>query len=90
MTESEDGETYFGEMKNGVRNGFGQSNFKNGNIYIGHWKEDKMSGKGTFIWKSGGKYVGELENDNRNGFGKNYFSSGNTYEGQWKDDIFVG
>ena len=33
-------------------------------VYIGEWKNGKMNGKGTYIWKNGEKLVGEVRNSN--------------------------
>ena len=43
--------------------------FKKGNKYVGEYKDDKMSGQGTFIYLNGDKYVGEFRNDKKNGYG---------------------
>lgn len=38
--------------------------FTSGDKYIGEWKNGKMNGKGTYIWKNGEKLVGEFRNSN--------------------------
>ena len=47
-------DTYFGELLNGNRNGYGVNLFAAGHIYRGEWKENKRNGKGTFISSDGG------------------------------------
>ena len=37
---------YVGYSKNSMKNGIGQLIMQNGDIYKGHWKDDKRSGQG--------------------------------------------
>jgi len=45
----EEGSVYMGELKNGLRNGYGtmRLNSREGAVYKGNWKNDKMNGVGT-------------------------------------------
>ena len=40
------GDTYEGEYKDDIRNGFGIYKYKDGNRYEGEWKNDQKNGKG--------------------------------------------
>lgn len=42
---------YVGEMKNSMRNGYGELKFQNGSEYKGMWKNDVMHGEGEYITK---------------------------------------
>ena len=42
-----DGETYFGQLKNYKRDGYGVCTYVNGEVYDGRWKDGKKYGKGT-------------------------------------------
>ena len=44
--------------------------------YQGQFKEQKMNGKGKFIWKDGGSFEGQFLNDTINGKGKLIDSDG--------------
>ena len=85
---------YSGEMKNGLRHGYGTFNYyknkKNERKrYEGEWKDDKINGKGTMEWFDGGKYIGFWENDLKDGKGMYFYPNGNKfgrkkYEGDWE------
>lgn len=57
--------------------------------YKGDWQENKMHGKGTFIWADGRKYTGDVllalifqyVNDIKQGNGKFTFLDGSFYKG---------
>jgi hypothetical protein len=76
---------------NGVRNGFGYTEYQNGDKYIGDFKDNQQNGQGTYThMRSGNKYVGEHKNDKRNGQGTLYSSNGSVInQGIWADGIFV-
>jgi hypothetical protein len=89
----ENGEKYVGEWLNDLIHGRGVLSFPENDIlnrtsYDGEWKENALSGKGTFIWKTGQKYVGEWLNDTRHGYGVLTFAEDATalsYDGEWKE-----
>ena len=60
--------------------------YKNGDKYIGQWKEDNREGYGIVYYSNGNKYEGEFVNDIQNGYGKYYYSNGNWFEGEIKED----
>jgi hypothetical protein len=87
-----DGDTYEGDFKNDLRNGFGVLTYSKqsvGDYYKGLWRDGKMSGKGKLVWKTGETFEGNFENGLKNGFGVLSYSkesSGDYYEGHWKDN----
>ena len=71
-----DGNTYLGEVKNGIPNGKGILFFLDGRLYVGDWKNGYKHGQGTFTYSDGEKYVGEWK-DGREWDGTFYDKNGN-------------
>ena len=71
-----DGDTfnYTGEMKNGIREGFGRTTDTDGiTLYEGEYKNDKRDGFGAHHYRSGAvSYIGDFKNDERHGFGVSF------------------
>jgi hypothetical protein len=76
---------YYGEIKNGKRNGTGV-NVNGSNMYNGQWKDNKRDGEGTMVFANGDKYDGKWKDDKMNGEGIGIYKSGGEYNGDWKDD----
>ena len=76
---------------NGVRKGFGYTEYQNSDKYIGDFKDNKQNGQGTYTYmRSGNKYVGEFKDDKVNGQGTEYSSNGSIIrQGIWADGNFV-
>ncbi len=49
----ENGSIYTGPVKDGMMNGYGTLEFKNGEKYVGDFVNDKAHGKGKHTWPSG-------------------------------------
>ncbi len=79
---------------NGLKHGHGILTYaedSTGLSYDGEWKEDKLSGNGTLIWKNGQKYVGEFKDGLRHGEGILYSPNNEiTNQGRWEKDSFIG
>lgn len=82
---------YVGDSKgffSPVRHGYGSMRFnlsyadgdKSCVYYVGEWKDDKISGRGTMTYKNGGKYEGVFEAGKRVGGGTYYGTYGNIIE----------
>jgi hypothetical protein len=71
-----DGSKYFGEFKEGKRNGQGTHTYANGDKYIGEYKNDTCDGQGTLTYANGDKYVGEFQRCKRWGNGTFISSDG--------------
>ena len=59
-----DGSIYKGYFVQGKKQGFGMLSLKkekNNSVFEGEFKEDKICGKGKFIWENGKQYDGEWE-----------------------------
>ncbi|XP_059911334.1 alsin isoform X2 [Gadus macrocephalus] len=69
-----DGRIYTGSFKMGLEDGYGEfvSPTKNAGIqeqYLGHWKEGRMHGAGTYRYSSGEVYEGSFRDGVRHGHG---------------------
>ena len=64
------GYIYVGELKNGLKHGFGISYHKDGLVEHGNWKNDKLSGYGTIIVQDVDSYtIGEMRAGKPSGIG---------------------
>jgi len=45
----------------GVKDGRGLYSWKDGNKYIGEWKNNAINGNGIYIWNDGRSYNGQWE-----------------------------
>jgi hypothetical protein len=90
------GQKYVGAWSNDLYHGHGILTYPKDDkferaSFDGEWKENKKSGNGTIIWKSGQKYVGEWLDNLRNGHGVNKYPENDvykrvSYDGEWKED----
>ena len=60
-----------------------------GDLYDGEWYQDKIQGKGHYIWKNQDSYIGQWEGNRRHGYGTSKTSK-ETYEGYFKNDLRDG
>jgi hypothetical protein len=71
----ENGDTYVGMFKDGMKDGEGVFFYNASSIY---------SEISDLILED--KYEGRFRKDQRNGFGKMTYSTGDSYEGDWMSD----
>ncbi|MEG2789581.1 MAG: hypothetical protein RR942_17360 [Romboutsia sp.] len=68
--------------------------FFNGDTYIGKLIDDKMEGKGIYIFNQENQvnlqYIGNFQNDMKDGNGMCELPNGCIYTGQWKYDLMDG
>merc|ERR1711922_8537 len=84
-----DGSRYIGSFSNDKYNGYGVKKWADENewlIYSGIWKNWKMEGEGTMMYKNGSHYKGNWKSKKREGQGKMIFEDGKGYIGRWRDD----
>lgn len=81
---------YEGEIKDGMRHGYGYCKWNNGDEYTGDWKNDTMDGYGEYRTAKGDVYKGEFKNGMFDGKGTCTFANGDKYEGEWKNDKING
>lgn len=79
------GDKYVGEVKNGVREGYGTYYYHNGDKYEGMWVGNKKHGTGTLYYKDGNLYVGHWKNSEKEGIGCLYMKNGDKYHGEFKN-----
>jgi hypothetical protein len=80
--------TYNGNYENGIKNGQGTFNNRNGESYSGNWTNDKRNGYGIYKFSSGSVYKGNWVNDIPNGYGE-YTSSKGSASGNFVDGVLV-
>ncbi|WP_026903633.1 hypothetical protein [Pedobacter glucosidilyticus] len=90
---------YFGAVKNGKANGYGEGIVrylgKPGGSYKGYWKDNYFHGQGTFDYghinaPKGDKYVGEWAYGKFHGKGTYFYQIGDKYEGEWVNGQKMG
>ena len=82
---------YEGNFHKNMRDGKGRIEFLlTGDRYEGDFKNDKITGKGTYIWKNGCQYTGDFVNGEMNGEGKFTWPNGSEYEGEYANGIREG
>ncbi|MCH2043673.1 MAG: caspase family protein [Saprospiraceae bacterium] len=67
-------------------NGKGRYVYKNGDKYIGEFKDNKRHGRGNYYYTSGNIYKGQFSDNNRHGYGTYTWKNGDTYIGEYKDN----
>ena len=70
---------------------FGTFTRKNGDTYLGYFKDSKMNGYGKLknVIKNE-VYEGYFNNDKKQGIGKYFYNNGDIYNGYWFDDLRNG
>ena len=86
----QNGNKYFGQKQNKLKNGYGILYYSNGDKYEGQFKNDFREGFGILYGSNGNKYEGEFKNDLKDGYGILYLSDEKIYEGQWNKDNMEG
>lgn len=81
---------YFGEIKNGMANGFGIGIVDSKGLYEGYWKNNLRHGKGKYKWANGDIYEGDFVEGKKSGKGIYIFQTGERYEGDWQNDVREG
>ena len=93
MENKQNGEVYFGDLKNYDAHGEGVLTFtsdkdqiKNGNKYFGEFKNNRFHGTGTLEWVSGSKYIGEFKDGLYHGkYTEVYEKDGSSLIGEYED-----
>jgi hypothetical protein len=84
------GDFYFGDYKNGRKNGKGVYLFSNGYIYSGEFEYGIRNGKGIDFYSNGEAYCGEFVNGNRTGKGMHFYSDGRIRSGEYREGMANG
>lgn len=74
-------------LRDGTKDGLGQSLFPNGDCYTGEYKENERHGKGLYWWSySSAMYCGDWLKNMRHGYGRMVYPDGSRYLGHWVND----
>ena len=89
--ESTEDYNYIGYFSNDLRNGKGKIIYKKtGESYEGDFKNDELTGFGTYKWNNNHIYKGEFLNGNMNGMGYYTWPEGGYYKGNYINNIKEG
>ncbi len=86
--EFKDG-TFYGEIKNGKREGYGEFVYHEGNFLSGTFKNDNVDGYGEYIFKDKTYYIGQFKNGIWDGIGV-FKGLDFRYEGHFKNNYWDG
>ena len=90
MWQNEEGDSYVGEWKGGVAEGFGLFIEAKGSRYEGDFVSFVKQGKGTEKFQSGDLYTGQYNKGRFDGFGEYYWADGSFYKGFFKNGVRSG
>jgi len=82
------GQSYQGEWKSNLKDGYGIQQYANGNKYEGQWQASRRHGEGVLWAKVGQKlrkvYTGGWLDDKKHGQGTFFYKGGDSYQGSWE------
>ena len=84
------GNTYDGDLLDGIFHGEGTYTWTNGGVYTGTWVDGSRTGEGTFTWANGDVYTGAFVDGSLTGEGTFTWAGGNVYTGTWVDGSRTG
>lgn len=84
------GNTYTGELRNGIPHGRGRFATPDGGYHEGEWRNGVADGIGVAQWSNGARYQGEWRAGRLHGLGSFVFANGNRYDGEWRDTRMSG
>ena len=98
MFRRSNGQTFVGEFKKDMFEGFGfatdgcgYSSLERGLLYFGKFKNSKCEGQGFLKWKTGSVYIGEFRNGQRSfGFANRLAGDDGRYLQQQKSQTMLG
>lgn len=76
--------------RSGLKEGFGICHWKNGNVYKGYYKNDKVNGYGVLNHSGGDSYMGEFHDNKIQGFGLYTHNNGAVAIGYWINETQSG
>ena len=86
---------YVGEVRNGMRDGFGICYYVKGEIHMGQWKEDKKESIGKTIFLDGEIHQGEMKDNQYEGYceiineKKHLYIQGFAKEGKFVEEVNI-
>lgn len=90
--EEESAENIYTGEKNekGEKHGIGKMEYKNGDVYEGHWSDGLRDGKGKITFLNNSSYDGNWSKDQISGRGVYRYFNGNVYDGQFESGVATG
>lgn len=88
--EFEAGETYLGQISNGMKCGIGVYRWSDGSKYEGQWHNDSEYGVGLKEYANGDCYRGVWKDGLFHGQGVYKWKDGTLHEGSWQDNLEHG
>lgn len=82
--------TYYGQLYNGLRQGYGMEIWQDGDRYTGEFYNGVIHGKGTYEWADGSRYTGDYQHGQRTGAGILCWADGTMYIGSFRDNLLHG
>ncbi|CCW61300.1 unnamed protein product [Phytomonas sp. EM1] len=74
-------------MRDGTKEGLGQTLFPNGDCYTGLYRQNERHSKGIYWWsQTSALYCGEWLKNLRHGYGRMVYPDGSRYLGHWAND----
>jgi hypothetical protein len=83
--QNEPGKKYTGNFRNGQIDGFGYSEFANGDRFEGTFVDGRWNGPGKRFLANGGRFEGTYVDGRPHGPGKEFFVNGDRFEGTYVD-----
>lgn len=83
-----DSTVYYGNWREGKKEGLGEFVGINGEKIMGKWENDGLV-EGIYLFADGSKYVGHFQNSKFNGFGSLMHPDGSIQQGYWKNNMLV-
>ncbi|CCW69109.1 unnamed protein product [Phytomonas sp. Hart1] len=79
---------YFGSrLRDGTKEGLGQTLFPTGDCYAGLYRQNERHGKGIYWWsQTSALYCGDWVGNLRHGYGRMVYPDGSRYLGHWTND----
>jgi hypothetical protein len=84
----DNGESYKGEWKSDVIDGYGEYIWPNGDRYVGNYKRGKRDGSGVMYYQNGDMFTGNWRNGMKDGQGT-FTSNSTTKTGNWVRSQYV-
>lgn len=85
-----DGTRYRGEVIDGLLQGPGRLDYRNGSWFVGRFKDGQLHGPGEWRSANGERYVGEFAQGAFHGQGTLHYPDGGSYQGGFSAGRFAG